>query len=102
MTRFYKLTDSAGRTRNGTAWGPGIDNPVLTGDGDLCGPGWYHAYTDPLLAVLLDPIHGRFGSGARMFWFESDETPRTDHGPKVGLTRIEFGGWLPPLEVTTE
>lgn len=57
----YKLTDEHGCTRNNTQWGEGVTH-TAPGEGPLCSPGWIHVYTDPLLAVLLNPIHGAFTS----------------------------------------
>ena len=59
MAKLYKLTDSCGRTRDGTRWGPGVSHSG-TGKGELCGPGWIHAYEHPLVAVLMNPIHANF------------------------------------------
>ena len=61
MTKLYKLTDQNGQTRGGMQWGPGITHEA-TGDPsqDLCTDAWIHAYEHPLLAVLLNPIHGNF------------------------------------------
>ena len=59
MIKLYKLTDRDGQTRNGTQWGPGMSHSG-TGKGELCGPGWIHAYEHPLIAVLLNPIHAIF------------------------------------------
>ena len=60
MTTLYKLTDRDGFTRRGltgeTKWSLGF-TLCTSGAGDLCGPGFIHAYTDPLLAVFLNPIH---------------------------------------------
>jgi hypothetical protein len=50
MTTLYKLTDKDGRTRGDTKWGEGATH-TTDGQGDLCGPGWLHAYTDPLFHV---------------------------------------------------
>ena len=56
MTRYYKLTDSKGQTHGRTEWGPGITHQA-PGVGELCTAGWLHAYPDPVLAVLMNPIH---------------------------------------------
>ena len=65
----YKLTNENHETYNGTKWGPGVTHET-DGHGELCGSGWLHYYDDPLLAVLLNPIHANFqpcvvGIGAR-------------------------------------
>ena len=33
-----------------------------SGEGELCGPGWLHWYSDPLLAVLHNPAHANFNA----------------------------------------
>ena len=55
----YKLTDQNGQTHNGCQWGPKVKNPMgkLSGQGGLCGPGFYHAYVSPEMAAFLNPIH---------------------------------------------
>ena len=53
--QLYKLTDDSGRTYNNTQWSEGSTH-TASGDGDMCRQGWIHAYTHPLLAVLLNPI----------------------------------------------
>ena len=61
MATLYKLTDENGRTRNATQWGQGVTHFVEgPADQPLCSDGWIHAYEHPLLAVLLNPIHGNF------------------------------------------
>ena len=79
--KFYKLTDANGQTKNNTQWGEGVTH-AGTGEGPLCGPGWIHFYTDPLLAVLLNPIHGNFQS--LRLWETEGEVGARDHGLKVG------------------
>jgi len=66
----YKLTDENGWTRNkyynGHDW---FKEPMLevSGRGPLCTDGWIHAYEDPLLAVIMDPIHGAYLPGGRLW-----------------------------------
>ena len=55
----WKLTDENDRTYNRTQWGLNVTHEA-PGTGDLCTSGWIHVYTDPLLAVLLNSIHGNF------------------------------------------
>ena len=52
----YKLTNQEMQTHNGFQWELG-EWQETSGEGGLCGPGWLHYYSDPLLAVLLNPIH---------------------------------------------
>jgi hypothetical protein len=58
LDMYYKLTTQEGKTRNETQWGENISHEA-TGDikQDLCSDAWIHAYTHPLLAVLMNPAH---------------------------------------------
>lgn len=62
-TKVFKLTTSDFYTRKGyknkCLWGEGITHSG-TGFGPLCSEGYIHAYTNPLLAVLLNPAHVNF------------------------------------------
>jgi hypothetical protein len=98
-TALYKLTDEQDRTRGGTQWGEGVTHEA-SGEGELCGPGWIHAYTDPLLAVLLNSIHANFRSPH--LWEATGVVGKTDHGLKVGCTRLTTLRRVPLPEVTTE
>jgi hypothetical protein len=61
--KLYKLTNAEGKTRpeqyNECQWGPGVTH-CGTGKGNLCSEGFIHAYEHPLLAVLLNSIHGNY------------------------------------------
>lgn len=86
--KLYKLTDQASQTYGGCQWGPGVEH-TASGDGELCNAGWLHAYTDPLLAVLLDPIHQSYWRGPRpRLWEAEGDIGKKDHGLKVGCTRL--------------
>lgn len=89
MTKLYKLTTSDHKTRKGrpeeTQWGEGITH-TASGEGGLCGPGWLHAYTHPLLAVLLNPIHASISDP--VLWECDGDVGEDDHGLKVGCTRL--------------
>lgn len=96
---LYKLTDDEGRTYGGCQWGEGIEH-TAAGTGDLCTHGWIHAYTDPLLAVLLNPIHAHFANPR--LWEAEGEVGKTDHGLKVGCTQLRTVREIPLPGVTTE
>jgi hypothetical protein len=98
-TRVYKLTTQGDTTHNSTLWGPGVSH-TTDGSGELCSNGWLHAYTHPLLAVLLNPMHAdirkpklwlAYGSGKR----------KDDRGLKVGFTTLKTVKELPLPEITT-
>jgi hypothetical protein len=98
MTTLYKLTDQDKRTHGGYQWALGEDR-TAPGDGPLCSAAWLHAYTDPLLAVLLNPIHADILS-PRLFECDGD-VGATDHGLKVGCTRLRLTCEIPVPEITT-
>ena len=58
--KCYKLTDRNGQTRNNTQWGPNVTHKASGTYNDLCSNGWIHFYTDPNIAVLLNPSHADF------------------------------------------
>ena len=95
--KLYKLTDANAQTYNKTQWGEGITHEG-TGEGELCGPGWIHAYTDPLLAVLLNPIHGDFKSPR--LWEAEGEVGKEDLGLKVGCKKLTTLKEIPLPEIT--
>jgi len=89
----YKLTDQKMHTRNGYQWALG-EWRETSGDGELCGSGWLHAYEDPLLAVLLNPIHASIAN-PRLFEAEADSDGNDDRGIKCGFTRLRLTKELP-------
>ena len=103
MTTLYKLTDQAGYTRkgkaNGCLWGNGVSHSG-TGEGDLCGPGYIHAYTDPLLALLLNPIHASIKNPR--LWVCEGEIAKSDRGLKVGCVELTAVSEIPVPAVTEE
>jgi len=83
MITLYKLTNENDQTYDGCQWGKNI-TVKTSGEGELCGPGWTHWYTDPLLAVLLNPIHGNFDLSTAHLWEGEGEVVLEDGGLKVG------------------
>ena len=81
-----KLTDSKDKTRNNTQWGENITH-TATGKGDLCSNGWIHYYDSPLLAVLLNPIHGNFKS-PNLWKVKVGDIVKKDNGLKFGTTSL--------------
>ena len=84
--QYCKLTDKKGQTHGGMQWGEGITH-TASGEGDLCRPGWIHVYADPLLAVLLNPIHAKF-TNPRLWEVEVAGRSKTDNGLKLGFTQV--------------
>ena len=85
MTTLYKLTDQSHETYGATKWGPGVTH-TASGEGDLCGPGWLHAYTDPLLAIALNPVHANIQPP--VLWRAEGKVGKDDRGLKVGCTSL--------------
>ena len=97
-TRVYKLTTQQNTTHNDTPWGTNVSHKT-DGEGDLCGPGWLHAYTDPLLAVLLNPQHANIINPKLWLAYGSGQH-KNDNGLKVGFTKLTTKQEL-PLPVIT-
>jgi hypothetical protein len=85
MTKLYKLTDQRGQTQNNTQWGPGVSHSG-TGIGELCGPGYIHAYTSAELALFLNPGHANFHEPR--LWEAEGEIALNDCGLKVGCITL--------------
>ena len=100
VATIYKLTDMNMKTYGEYPWVLGKWNRT-SGKGDLCGPGWLHAYTSPVLAELLDPIHANFRE-YRLFRGEASGQVIRDSGLKVGYTNMRITEELPRLHITTE
>jgi hypothetical protein len=87
--KLYKLTDRNNKTRAGEynecQWGENITHSG-TGVGALCGPGYIHAYTDPLLAVLFNPIHANIKHPVG--WECEGNVAINDRGIKVGCVTL--------------
>lgn len=85
MSKLFKLTTQDNKTYNNTVWGPGVTHKT-SGEGEMCGPGWLHAYTSPELAVFLNPIHANIASPK--LWVCEGTVQKTDRGLKVGTTQL--------------
>jgi hypothetical protein len=99
MSTLFKLTDGDGKTRNDTQWGPGVSHSG-TGEGELCGPGWIHAYEHPLVAVLMIPIHAHFPNPR--LWEAEGEIAIRDGQLKCGCKTLTTVREIPLPAVTTE
>lgn len=96
--KLYKLTNRCHQTRNFTQWGEGVEHTAPGGDG-MCNKNWLHAYTDPYLAVLMNPLHAAIIDP--VLW-EAEGDVGTDNGTKVGCTRLKTIKQIPLPEITTE
>ena len=96
--KLYKLTDQKGQTRNKTQWGEGVMH-TAPGTGELCTSGWLHAYTDPLLAVLMNPVHANIADP--QLWEAEGEVGKAD-GTKVGCAELTTMCRMELPTITTE
>ncbi len=87
MATVYKLTTRNGRTHGDTHWLPGEWREVRWG-GRLCEPGCLHAYSDPLLAALMDPVHAALLPGGTLWVAEGNVL--LDDGTKLGCDRLRI------------
>ena len=99
-TTGYKLTDADMRTHSGYQWALGKTPTPCSGKGPLCTSGWFHYYLDPILAVLLDPIHAGIGAEARLFRAEVGGEILHDRGLKAGCTEMTLVEELPVPTIT--
>lgn len=101
MALLYKLTDEHGRTYGGTQWGPGITHRATGRAGqDLCSDGWIHAHENPLLAVLLNPIHTNFAQPR--LWEARGKIGKRDGQMKCGCRALTTVREIALPEITTE
>jgi len=96
--KLYKLTDQKMRTYNDFQWELGRWYET-SGEGDLCGPGWLHFHTNPLLAVLFNSIHADF-KNPRLFEAEG-EIGKRNYNIKVGCKRGRVVKEIELPEITT-
>ncbi len=54
---MYKLVTPQMSTNNNTKWEIGVANRAMEPGNDMCSNQVLHCYSDPLLAVLFNPIH---------------------------------------------
>ncbi len=100
MTKIlYKFTDQNMQTHGGCQWVLG-EKKTTSGEGELCGPGWLHCYTDPLLAVLLNPIHADY-ENPRLFRARAGRKSKHDHGLKSGYTKMTLIEEIPVPAIST-
>jgi len=84
---LYKLTDEKDQTYGGCQWGEGVTH-TADGLGELCTEHWIHAYRDPILAVMMNPIHGQYDLATAHLW-ECEGEVGKDNGMKLGCTTLK-------------
>lgn len=98
LRKLFVLTDQNGQTYDRCQWGEGVGHRA-SGKGRLCTSGWLHAYTDPLLALLLKPVHA--GIAAPILWEAEGCVGETD-GLEVGCTLLTTIRRMPIPVITIE
>ena len=94
---FFNSSRSSAMTLE---WGAGVSH-TATGTGTrLCSPDVIHAYTHPLLAVLLNPIHADYQNPK--LWRCEGDVVADDHGLKVGVKTLTTIEEMPLPVVTLE
>ena len=98
--KAYKLTDRNMKTHNNTQW---VLNEAkeTSGKGYLCSPGWFHFYSHPLLAVLLNSLHANFNN-PRLFEINAEGKIKKGNGLKFGCTKMTLVKELELPKVTLE
>ena len=88
MNIRYKLTTQNLTTHNDCQWTIN-EWKETSGNGKLCTDGWLHCYTDPLLAILLNPIHADIHN-PKLFEVEVEGETLSDNGLKEGWNRMRL------------
>lgn len=83
--KLYKLTDEHERTFNNTRWGKNVTHQAVGNGRSLCSDGFIHAYTNPILAIIMNPIHAKFNNP--ILW-EAEGKVIIDDGTKVGCKSL--------------
>jgi len=99
LDMYYKLTTQEGKTRNETQWGENLTHEA-TGDikQDLCSDAWIHAYTHPLLAVLMNPAHADIENP--ILWEGKGEGEAKFESLKCGFRKFTTLKKIPLPEIT--
>ena len=99
--KIYKLTDENMQTYRGYQWTLDEWQKTESNEKELCSGGYFHAYLHPLLAVLLNPIHGKFGNQMRLFEAEYRGRLKHDKGLKCGAREMRLTKEIPVPEIST-
>jgi len=103
MGRYlYKLTDEQGNTRKNTHWDVGTKHEVRRElricTHPLCTSSYIHAYENPLVAVLMNPIHANFK--APILWRAVGWVSRREGELKCGCFSLRIIEKLPLPEIS--
>jgi len=86
--RAYKITDVNDCTYKGFQWYEGKVHKT-DGEKELCSSGWIHFYRDKRLAVILNPIHGKYNP-FHLWRGEAGGKIKGDVGLKWGCTEFRM------------
>lgn len=84
----YKLTNGFDQTHNKTQWGPNTTHRAGGLTTQFCSSDLIHFYSSPLVALLHDPIHGRFGTASHLWQVIAEEPIYDDGGLKCGSKQV--------------
>ena len=99
--KLYKLTDENDCTMGKTQWAENVTHEAKgSPDQPLCSNGWIHAYENPLIAVLLNPIHANIGDP--VMWEAEGEIGLRDDVLKCGCRSLTTIRRAPLPEITID
>ncbi len=96
--KAYKLTDENNRTRNSTQWGENVTHEAMGNGKKLCTDGWIHFYEDPLVAMMMNPIHASFHNPH--LWEAEVEGEMLREATKSGCKKLTTLKQIPLPEIT--
>lgn len=97
--KYYKLTNSEGKTYNDTKWGNGVTHRARKAGNNLCSDNVIHVYDHPLKAAMFNPIHANFLNP--LLWKCHVKKIVADDGLKVGVKQCTTIEQVPLPEITT-
>ena len=95
----YKITDENMCSHNGCTWEIGVEKFVSMPGNKLCSEEVFHFYDSPALAVLMNPIHGEYAAGYRLWEIECDEVAHD--GLKGGSKKQTLLREIPVPQITS-
>ncbi len=95
--KLYKLTNEFDKTTNNTSWGVNVTHKAPCRGKTLCTDQVIHAYKDPRLAVIFNPIHADFRNPH--LW-EAKGRVVADDSMKVGCKSLTTTKQIPLPEIT--
>jgi len=97
--KVYKLTNDKNQTRNSTQWGKNVTHEARGDSKKLCNDSWIHAYPDPILALLMNPIHVYF---EKPHLWECEAVIGLSQADKIGCTKLTTIKKIRKPKITTK